>query len=300
MPRIKMLDGNSVYVRVLGTGPTIVLLHGFGMQSLHWLPYIAPLLKRNRFIMPDFRGFGRSHLSPYNQACVLQNNAEDLHEILAELNVEQFKLAGISMGALVSLQYQKRFNSQNIEHYLHIDQSPKCINDQEWQWGLFGGQNSQRIERAKHLIKQLEPFIANQYNYYDLPLNLRQQLSHELGEFFASAFSRSSHKFIARKLCSNQRLFTRLLAVDNWPAYVHCLKSYLIHNYDMSDVFRAMTIPLSLIIGLKSEMYPCGGQLRIADYAEHSQIIPFSRSGHTPLIDQPLRFHQSLRRFANS
>ena len=60
------------------------------------------------------------------------------------------------------------------------------------------------------------------------------------------------------------------------------------------------SVTLSLIVGLKSEMYPCEGQFRIANYAPCCETIPFKNSGHAPLIDQPIKFFNELRRFSGS
>ena len=300
MPRLTMRDGHQVYVRDIGKGRPIVLLHGFGMQSSHWLPFVLPLASKYRFILPDFRGFGLSHQTTYNQDCVLTNYAEDLDDILSALAIDNFKLAGISMGALAALQYQKDFGSEKIEHYLHIDQSPKCTNSKKWNWGLFGTENDARLKRAKSLIKELNPYIENESEYAAIPAALKNRLWSELGDFFASALSKPSHKKLAKRICAREFLVRRILPTDNWAAYIFCLQSYIDQKYDMTSVFRNMSIPLSIIVGLKSEMYPCGGQLRIADYAKHGKIIPFKHSGHTPLIDQPIQFFKALGLFAAS
>ena len=100
-------DGAKVFYREQGTGEPIILLHGFGMNSLHWLPFSTPLSRNARVIMPDLRGFGRSHATNFSDPCVLTNYANDIHDLVTQLQLDRFKLSGISMGALTSLQYQK-------------------------------------------------------------------------------------------------------------------------------------------------------------------------------------------------
>ena len=97
-----------------------------------------------------------------------------------------------------------------------------------------------------------------------------------------------------------ESLIRRIMPVDNWPVYIHCLKAYIEQNYDMREVLKSLKTPMSILVGIKSDMYPCGGQLRIADQHSNCQIIPFTRSGHTPLIDQPWLFLNTLRRFTQS
>ena len=70
---IKMRDGEKICVRVIGKGKPVVLLHGFGMDSKHWIPFILPFINTYKFIIPDFRGFGKSSHSEINNLCVFTN-----------------------------------------------------------------------------------------------------------------------------------------------------------------------------------------------------------------------------------
>lgn len=305
MPFIQTRDKQRLFVRDIGvttkpSEPPIFLLHGFGMQSLHWLPFALPLATRHRFIIPDFRGFGRSHMNTHNENCVISNYAHDLNDIIEHFGFEEIKLAGISMGAFVALQYQSIYGDQHISRYLHIDQSPKCLNNPNWHWGLFGKEQDERLTRATSLIMALTPFIKDKTPYNQLPENLRRDLWDNLGDFFASAMSKTSHKKLARIVCSKEKLIKWLMPVENWSSYIHCLKAYIEQDYDMIEVVKKLNSPMSLMVGLKSDMYPCGGQLRMADYHTNCEIITLNNSGHTPLVDQPIRFLKELKRFAQA
>jgi len=300
MPNIKMRDGREVFIRDIGEGSPIILLHGFGMQSAHWLPFVLPLTRKYRFLMPDLRGFGHSHSTQYNQACVMSNYADDLADLLEHYQLESFKLAGISMGAFVALQYLKLYGHDKVERYLHIDQGARCSNNDDWHWGLFGAENKERLDRVRKIVLGLTPYLEAQTPYHNIPGHLRHKMWQELGDFFSAGLSKQLQKSIIKKVCAIEPLITRLIPVQNWPAYILCIKAYLEQDYDMLDTFSNLNIPVSLIIGLKSEMYPCEGQFRIANYAPYCETIPFKNSGHTPLIDQPIKFFNELKRFSAS
>lgn len=53
-------NGTSLYVRVGGLGPAVVLLHGFGDTGDMWAPLAAVLAKDHTVIVPDLRGMGLS------------------------------------------------------------------------------------------------------------------------------------------------------------------------------------------------------------------------------------------------
>ena len=304
MTYINTADGQAFYIRDIGPKdsekPPVILLHGFGMQSLHWLPFALPLTRRQRFIIPDFRGFGRSHHVNHDRDCVVSNYADDLQQVINTLGLSRFKLAGISMGAFIALKYQEVYGDNQVDRYLHIDQSPRCINKEGWHWGLFGRENKKRLESASALIDELEPYIKRQVPYNQLPDKLRASLRNELAEFYCDALSKPSHKSLVRKAFSNDLLAKHILPVNNWPVYITCLRAYIEQDYDMIDVISKLNNPLTLVVGLKSTMYPCAGQLRIADHHPNCDVEAYRNSGHTPLIDQPLKFIQTLKRFSQA
>src|SRR5215510_5182690 len=54
------VSGGTQYVRVGGSGPAVLLLHGFGDTGDMWEPLAAILVKDHTVIVPDLRGMGLS------------------------------------------------------------------------------------------------------------------------------------------------------------------------------------------------------------------------------------------------
>ena len=304
MPRFTTKDDTSLYYRDLGNSrsgevrPSIIMLHGFGMHSGHWLPYAWLLSRKYRVIIPDLRGFGQSRLSNFNETCAISNFASDVNQLIEHLQLKRIRLIGISMGALTSLKLIETYDPKQLERYLHIDQSPCCVNKSDWNWGLFGDEHSDRLEAASALLEDLAPFMARKANYSEIPLTLRWQIHKELAEFFASALSKRAHKAISRTFVSKEWISQRILPTENWSAYMHCLKSYIDEGYDLRSAVSGSRIPIDILVGMRSDMYPATGQLRMADLSENCSVIAFTKSGHAPLIDQPIKLSKELMRFA--
>src|SRR5258706_5028116 len=53
-------NGTSLYVRVGGKGPAVVLLHGFGFTGDMWAPLAIVLAKDHTVIVPDLLAIGMS------------------------------------------------------------------------------------------------------------------------------------------------------------------------------------------------------------------------------------------------
>jgi pimeloyl-ACP methyl ester carboxylesterase len=59
--RVELVGGErSVFLRRLGSGPAMTLLHGFPSSSYDWAGLAPTLAERHALLMPDFLGFGAS------------------------------------------------------------------------------------------------------------------------------------------------------------------------------------------------------------------------------------------------
>jgi pimeloyl-ACP methyl ester carboxylesterase len=83
-----------------GSGPPIVLLHGFSFDSGLWDPQADTLRRSHRVLRYDLRGFGSSTAptEPYR-------HIDDLHAILGALQIERPMLVGLSLGSNIALAY---------------------------------------------------------------------------------------------------------------------------------------------------------------------------------------------------
>ncbi|MBC7546930.1 alpha/beta fold hydrolase [Candidatus Saccharibacteria bacterium] len=90
-----------------GSGPTVVLLHGFISNSTYWRNVLPQLTGKHRVINIDLLGFGKSPKpvrSRYDYDAQLLSIAATLKK--AEVT-KPFTLVGHSMGSLLALRYAK-------------------------------------------------------------------------------------------------------------------------------------------------------------------------------------------------
>src|SRR5258708_8198718 len=78
-------NGTSLYVRVGGKGPAVVLLHGFGDTGDMWAPLAAELVKDHTVIVPDLRGMGLS--AHPDTGYTKKNQAVDIAGVMDALKV---------------------------------------------------------------------------------------------------------------------------------------------------------------------------------------------------------------------
>jgi pimeloyl-ACP methyl ester carboxylesterase len=97
---VPVADGVSLHVAVAGSGPPIVLLHGFPQTHLMWRHVAASLSAAHTVICPDLRGYGASSkpASGYSK----REMAADVVALASALGFSSFALAGHDRGALVA------------------------------------------------------------------------------------------------------------------------------------------------------------------------------------------------------
>jgi pimeloyl-ACP methyl ester carboxylesterase len=106
------VEGVRLSCEDVGSGPPIVLLHGFPLDHSMWDAQIQELCAHFRVIAPDMRGFGASHLAEgdADNGVGMERYAADVIALLDWLQVsEPVVVAGLSMGGYVAWQLALRW-----------------------------------------------------------------------------------------------------------------------------------------------------------------------------------------------
>ncbi|MFJ9157735.1 alpha/beta fold hydrolase [Streptomyces griseoviridis] len=98
MPELRRVRVNGVELNVAlaGSGPAVLLLHGFPHTWELWTDVMAELSARHRVIAPDLRGFGAS--GPATSGYDAGTLAEDAAALLTALGVSSAAVVGIDAG----------------------------------------------------------------------------------------------------------------------------------------------------------------------------------------------------------
>ncbi|MGZ3508154.1 MAG: alpha/beta fold hydrolase [Vulcanimicrobiaceae bacterium] len=103
------VDGRTVYYRIGGEGPVVLLVQGYAHTGDMWSPLAPSLAKDHLVIVPDLSGLGKSRpesdTATYDKASV----ARTLHVLLNALNVHQEPVVGHDIGLMVAYAHAAQF-----------------------------------------------------------------------------------------------------------------------------------------------------------------------------------------------
>jgi pimeloyl-ACP methyl ester carboxylesterase len=103
MPTARV-NGIDIWYEFEGTGPTLVLTHGFAGPTGGWPPVLDEVRPHVRLLLYDLRAHGRTTV-PDAATVTMPQFAADLLGLMDHLGIERPHLGGVSMGGMVSAQF---------------------------------------------------------------------------------------------------------------------------------------------------------------------------------------------------
>lgn len=299
MPYFTMRDGEKIYALVVGKGAPCILLHGYGGEGSLWLPAIATLLQRYRFVLPDLRGYGRSCMAALdrNKGAMTQY-VEDIDDLMAALEIEEAKLGGASLGAYACLQKQRINQFQRITHCLIVDHPSKPMSTPDWPNGLHP-----EVTDAYHQLVECferEGLDDPQVPYRKLPAVFKEKFKNACIVTAVHAFPRRHQKWTTENICRAMFFLGLIPSRNSWYGTTKSVADYIRQDYDLRTELRKISIPVTIMMGAKSELFPNAGVMYLDELIPKTQLVRFEQSGHALFISEPIKFRRTLRQFIES
>src|SRR5690242_14753773 len=107
MMRKVLVNGLSVAYQRAGSGPALVLLHGFSLDSRSWRPQLEGLSDSFTVIAWDAPGAGQSQDPP--DSFGIGDWAHALARVLDGAGIGQAHVVGLSWGGLLAQEFYRRY-----------------------------------------------------------------------------------------------------------------------------------------------------------------------------------------------
>lgn len=240
-----------------GDGPAVLLLSGIGSYREIWLPTKRFLVDTGyRVINLDARNQGASQRTFKGRR--MSRHAIDIKEVLAHLDLTDVIGIGNSMGASTLFAYASLFGSHQFSAFIDVDQSPKMISDDTWQYGF----KNLTWENFPEMLKLPFGTATATHVSDEVRTNVRA--------------ARQAHPYDAEQ--------NNAFLVD------HAFQ-------DWRDVLLGLQIPLLIVAGAKSPYFDPKFAAVAADLAPRGQSQVIDNAGHIVMAEQPVLFNEALSAF---
>jgi pimeloyl-ACP methyl ester carboxylesterase len=157
MPKLNR-DGVNIYYEVHGSGPPLLLTHGYSSTSAMWKGQIEALSQHHTLILWDMRGHGQSDYPADPAAYSEALTVGDITALLDKVGVDNAIIGGLSLGGYMSLAFV-RAHPERVRALLIIDTGPGFRKDDTRDaWNKRAHETGDRFEReGLGVLKSLSP-----------------------------------------------------------------------------------------------------------------------------------------------
>lgn len=262
--RSTLVFGQKIVYYDTGTGPVLVLVHGFASQArFDWGNVIVPLSKRHRVIALDQIGFGGSE-KPFIDYSI-QTYVDFLGEFLRTLHIDKFDLAGESLGGWIVADYAiQALAPANTGKYALPKPSRLILED------AAGHSPLHAVLKTIPIAGNLRDAAGVAIVFYD-----KSRVTPEL-----------IRENFALKLAANDGMTERLL-VGN-PE---------VDQEVVGDKLSGITIPTLVVWGGNDELVPLADGKDYAAKIPGAKLVIVPECGHAPSAEKPKEFMEAMEGF---
>jgi pimeloyl-ACP methyl ester carboxylesterase len=98
--RTAEIDGAKLHYLTAGSGPPLLLLHGYAETSSMWQSLLPAVAERFMVVAPDLPGIGDSDIPA--DGLNMQSAAIRMHALARSLGIEKARVAGHDIGLMVA------------------------------------------------------------------------------------------------------------------------------------------------------------------------------------------------------
>jgi pimeloyl-ACP methyl ester carboxylesterase len=265
------LDGAIVHYTIGGSGPAVLLLHGFAETSRMWNPILPVLGAKFTVIAPDLPGIGDSSIPSGEMD--MKAAAIQIHDLVRSLGITKARVVGHDIGLMVAYAYAAQFPSEVdklvvMDAFLPGVRGWEPIYDSPNYWHFrFNGPTPEALVKGRENI-----YFA--YFWNDLAADRNNSIPESDRKAYLAAYSRPG----------------RMRA--SWQYFV----SWAQTAKDFEQMSKTkLTMPVLSIGGDKSLGAALGEQMKLA--ASNVMVVIVKDSGHWILEEQPKQTTDALVNF---
>lgn len=279
-------DGSQLYVEEYGlkSGPTLVLTHGWGLDSTAWWYAKRDLATKFRIVVWDLPGQGCS-TQPTDGRYTIDRMAQSLGAVVASIDSGPVILGGHSIGGMVTQTFWRAAPTalrERVVGLVLINTTYRNPLHTMWLSPLWLALRWPFIEPMIWLQWALSPlyWISNWQSY----MSGSMQISTRLTSFGRFA-TRGQVNFAARLCCEGS------------PG-VQAKGDLAMFRWDVLADLPSIDVPVLAIAGTRDIITVPGASERIVQAAPHARIVLMDGCGHLGMLERADAYNDAISIFA--
>ncbi len=281
------VDGGSLYVREVGKGPAIIVLHGGpDFDSGYFLPDMDALAKSYRLIYYDQRGRGKSADGVRPEDVTLASDLEDLDAVRRHFHLDAPVVLGHSWGTVLALEYALRY-PKTVSRLILMNPAPASTADfavmrESYIRELGPDLDLQRQLMATAAYKAGDPeTVAARYRIHFKPALAKSTDYEKLMARMKAGFVAQGSEGILKAWSIEDRLMA-----ETWSS----------EGYDLVPRLRALDVPTLVIYG-DHDFIPSAISQHIARALPNARLITLGNCGHFTVMECPADVRDAFTQF---
>ena len=264
----------SLFVKTMGEGYPLVLMHGGPGLDHTTLSSLEPLADQFTLIFYDHRANGRS--AGATESMTFENLTADADAIRESLGYEEWAVLGHSFGGQVALEYALRYGPR-VSKLVLMDTSADP--------GLSHA-SAPEILRKRGYSTEAVQAVRRFFNGQLTPDEVRPTVMKFMKAYF--------YRF---RLWDWPRAMLNALHLKLRPETIVFGFSRLMKNWSMMNRLGEIDIPTLVIAGRFDFLFPPEHQAIMADRLPNARLEIIENAGHNPHVEQQKEVVAILRRF---
>jgi len=281
--RIKV-GNTSLYVRVVGKGQPVIVLHGGpDFDHSYLLPDLDRLTDAFRLIYYDQRGRGKSAENVRPEEVTLRSDLDDIDRVRQHFRLNSVVLLGHSWGAVLALEYAL-LHPTRVSHLILMNPAPASAADLAAFRKIYIERLGADMDRQRAIVASAayqagnpEAVIAR-YRIHFKPSLARADDYERLMATMQSAFVRQGSEGIVKARAVEDRLMR-----DTWK----------IPGYDLVPKLSSLRIP-TLVIAGDHDFFPIDLAAHIAEALPNGKLVTMKNCGHFSFLECPGEVRDAL------
>jgi pimeloyl-ACP methyl ester carboxylesterase len=274
-------DGQQLYYRVLGSGPTLVCCNGVGVSTFFWMYVAAHFQKHFRVVLWDYRGHGRSSLPDHPDSADLsmQRMARDLQCVIEASGTEDKPvLMGHSMGCQVILEHAKCFPGEARALVPMFGTYTRPLDS------LLDSPYSRQIFRLIHRAARVGGRVGRRWFRPLVASPFALDLAGRTG-------------LIDRHFAQRQDMEMYLEHLNQMDPRVLFRTVALMADHDMTDFLPSIDVPVLVIAGEDDLFTPLRQSRRMAELIPNAEFMVIPEGSHAAIVEYPDTINLRIERF---